>query len=483
MDDFLGALLTKESMPADAGICRYCNKGRHAIWRCRDCLISTPQCRNCMRTSHRSNPLHRIQQWNGKYFRPADLWEVGSYLLVQHHIGDPICNTLQRWCDMLESAEEIKDETEQDLLSQHRQVPVPMPVPDIQSRPETDPYDMEPCQGSIDEDDEDNNDDMFEEEDDLEVEGNPYLTTSMADANAGPGPSDNVGGIAGVDPNLASVTLRSYIRVVHTNGLHNIAMVSCQCHGEDVFPLDLFAAQLLPASLKKIKTLFTAQLLDSFRLCNLELKASAYQFYQLLRRLTQPMAPAEVPNLYREFRRMSRIWRWMKKLKWAGYASVNNPVADVKPGELAIYCPACPQAGINIPDNWKDDPARYEIIFPRVIELNIFNRWVYKRIFVADGNFKADHVRQKDEVGDVWLSEGSGMIPSRHEYLSFLAKAIERLTVSRFCNYECPGKCRCRKHLQDSLLASLCHCRCPEPALMANKDCNTDFISLSESSL
>ena len=49
---------------------------------------------------------------------------------------------------------------------------------------------------------------------------------------------------------------------------------------------------------------------------------------------------------------------------------------------------------------------------------------------MADGNFKADHVRQKNEVGDVWLSEGAGMIPRRQEYLSFLATAIERLTVS-----------------------------------------------------
>ena len=55
---------------------------------------------------------------------------------------------------------------------------------------------------------------------------------------------------------------------------------------------------------------------------------------------------------------------------------------------------------------------------------------MYKRIFVGDGKFKADHVRQINEVDDVWLSEGSGMIPKREEYFSFLASAIERLTVS-----------------------------------------------------
>jgi hypothetical protein len=48
---------------------------------------------------------------------------------------------------------------------------------------------------------------------------------------------------------------------------------------------------------------------------------------------------------------------------------------------------------------------------------------------VADGNFKADHVRQKSDIDNVWLSEGSGMVPKRDEYLAFLKTAVERLTV------------------------------------------------------
>ena len=56
---------------------------------------------------------------------------------------------------------------------------------------------------------------------------------------------------------------------------------------------------------------------------------------------------------------MARIWRWMKKLKWAGYAGGPNKVKDVGAGELAIFCPACPQPGINIPDNWREDHARH----------------------------------------------------------------------------------------------------------------------------
>ena len=47
----------------------------------------------------------------------------------------------------------------------------------------------------------------------------------------------------------------------------------------------------------------------------------------------------------------------MKKLKWAGYAGMPKSVKDVKPGKLAIFCPACPQPGINILADWKKDHA------------------------------------------------------------------------------------------------------------------------------
>lgn len=351
--------MTRETLPAGTGICRNCNIAI-AVWRCKDCILATPMCRACLRNSHKESPLHRIQHWNGSYFRNAELWEVGTYLLVRHHTGEAMCDTLHKWSHLLESAELTKDRMEQDNLRQWIPVPEPEPVP--HSHGDDDYIDMEQEKDiphdDIDDDDldEDGKDELADKDDELD-DFIPYLYVT------GEGAGSRTGDGTGIDPILASVTVGSYHRVIHTNGLHHLAMVSCQCKGQESLPLDLFAAQLLPASLKRIKTLFTAQLLDMFRLSNLELKASAYQFYQLLRRLTKPMSPGEVPNLYREFRRMSRIWRWMKKLKWAGYAGSSKPVSTVGPGELAIFCPACPQVGINIPVNWKEDPARQVIVF------------------------------------------------------------------------------------------------------------------------
>lgn len=67
-------------------------------------------------------------------------------------------------------------------------------------------------------------------------------------------------------------------------------------------------------------------------------------------------------------------------------------------------------------------------------------RFVYKVVLVADGNFKADHVRQKSN-DDIWLMDGAGMAANRQQYWDFLATAIERLTV-RGVVVRCRGRVR-----------------------------------------
>jgi hypothetical protein len=206
-----------------------------------------------------------------------------------------------------------------------------------------------------------------------------------------------------------------YVRVVHTNGIHHIALVYCSCRGHENIITDLIYAGWVPTSFIRIRTIFTAAVLDRFRYCNLEMRSSAYQFSQMLRRITNSLNPARVVNLYQELRRLSRLWRWLKKLRWAGYAQKTGKPLTPKPGELGIFCPACPQVGINIPDNWKDDPN---------------SSWVFRRFLTVDGNFKADHVRQKSAADDMWLSDGLGMTTKRSEYIEFLKTAKERKTVS-----------------------------------------------------
>jgi len=58
------------------------------------------------------------------------------------------------------------------------------------------------------------------------------------------------------------------------------------------------------------------------------------------------------------------------------------------------------------------------------------NRFVFRPVLVTNGNFKADHVKQKKDE-DIWLLDGGGMVPNQQEYAKFLKTALEIPTVSR----------------------------------------------------
>ena len=146
-----------------------------------------------MRQYHRENPFHRIEQWNGSYFRHAELWEVGTYLLVQHHAGEPICETLRRWCNLIESSEETKDILEQEKLRRciPAEIPAPNPVPDLDTFLNNSDIDMDMGNSGMDDnlmDEEDDGDDI---DDGVEDFDNiiPYITT----AGAGAGVSASAG--------------------------------------------------------------------------------------------------------------------------------------------------------------------------------------------------------------------------------------------------------------------------------------------------
>ena len=60
----------------------------------------------------------------------------------------------------------------------------------------------------------------------------------------------------------------------------------------------------------------------------------------------------------------------MKKLRWASYTDSSKMIDEVQPGELAIYCLACPQPSINISENWREDPARH-------VSFSFFRKKIY----------------------------------------------------------------------------------------------------------
>ncbi|KAF8150124.1 hypothetical protein B0H34DRAFT_826383 [Crassisporium funariophilum] len=437
-------------------------------------MANRPVCRRCMRHTHTQSPFHRIERWTGDSFRRAALWEVGTYVLVPHDGPKPICEGLEFQRGFLERLQINTDNVEELKLGQMRERWMLASAPASSSAlgPDEDAKMGDVEQDTWEQDNlsdaeffkwldvsreqpEEDLDEFMDGEDakdgeraKQDVRGfHPYLGTisgtgvhnadADADADRDLDTATEVDAEshtrADADPAVdvimpwtaprrpgANALNNTYVRALHVNGIHHIAMVTCNCHGEDHIAMDLVASRLLPASFTRIQTLFTAPLMDYFRLCNLELKASAYQFYQLIRHLTRPIGNSEIVNLYNEFRRMSWLWRWMKKLKWAGYGHNKQDPLNPPAGSLANFCPTCPQPGQNLPQDWKNDP----------------NRWVFRVLLAGNGNFKADHVRQKKDA-DVWLIDGGGKFPKRDHYFAFRARAIERFTNALLASKAC----------------------------------------------
>ncbi|KAL4066035.1 hypothetical protein J3A83DRAFT_4190317 [Scleroderma citrinum] len=97
---------------------------------------------------------------------------------------------------------------------------------------------------------------------------------------------------------------------------------------------------------------------------------------------------------------ISRMWRLLKLLKWQGF---HSSFKDTGPGELVLFCLACPQPRVNISKEGID-----------------LSQWKFARTLMINGNFKAKHMQQKDPSNEVWLMDGKDLMVESMPYKKYL---------------------------------------------------------------
>ncbi|KAH7905933.1 hypothetical protein BJ138DRAFT_1017003 [Hygrophoropsis aurantiaca] len=65
-----------------------CVVGQLALYRCEDCFSLKLRCQKCIVLQHAQNPLHRIEEWNGRYFERITLKGLGLRVQLGHDIGE-----------------------------------------------------------------------------------------------------------------------------------------------------------------------------------------------------------------------------------------------------------------------------------------------------------------------------------------------------------------------------------------------------------
>lgn len=67
-----------------------CEEAGPRLFRCNDCFFRRPVCRSCILLNHRSNPLHRVEEWVDTHFTPSSLFKLGLPLHLGH--GGSTCH-------------------------------------------------------------------------------------------------------------------------------------------------------------------------------------------------------------------------------------------------------------------------------------------------------------------------------------------------------------------------------------------------------
>ncbi|KAG1838304.1 hypothetical protein DFJ58DRAFT_718771 [Suillus subalutaceus] len=135
-------------------------------------------------------------------------------------------------------------------------------------------------------------------------------------------------------------------------------------------------------------------------------KASAYEFYHSLVRLTDNMGLTRRKDQYESFMCMVREWRHLVMLKRSGHGHDPTGVAGTSEGQCAVLCPACPQPGKNLPDNWQDAPKS--------------KGWLYGLFLVIDANFRLKRHAVSSNKTDPSLSRGWAYFIEETSYKSYI---------------------------------------------------------------
>ncbi|KAF9467072.1 hypothetical protein BDZ94DRAFT_1329986 [Collybia nuda] len=197
-------------------------------------------------------------------------------------------------------------------------------------------------------------------------------------------------------------------------GIHSVGLDYCQCgiQNQTRF-VQLLRHRLYPATTTNPKTAATFRCLETFELLSYESKVSSFEYYHVLVRLTDNTGIHPSKNRYPQFLLMIRQWRYLKMLKCSGRGhDPNKPATSTRPGECALLCPACPQPGKNLPDDWRELPDDKKCVFSPFLGSG----------GVTEVNFRLKRKDVSSDKVDPDLGHGFAYFVEETEYKQYLSE-------------------------------------------------------------
>ncbi|KAG1870583.1 hypothetical protein DFJ58DRAFT_852169 [Suillus subalutaceus] len=172
--------------------------------------------------------------------------------------------------------------------------------------------------------------------------------------------------------------------LIDTNGIHEIGLDFCGCETAQTHTIQLLRTAWFPATTTDPR----------------------YEFYHAVARLSDNTGLHSQKDCYEAFMPIVRKWRHLKMLKRAGRGYDSAGVEGTGHGECAVICPACPQPGKNLPDNWNDAPKG--------------KCWLYGLFLAIDANFRLKRRMVSKDSVDPGLSHGWAYFVEETAYKAYL---------------------------------------------------------------
>ncbi|KJA25187.1 hypothetical protein HYPSUDRAFT_135353 [Hypholoma sublateritium FD-334 SS-4] len=216
------------------------------------------------------------------------------------------------------------------------------------------------------------------------------------------------------------------LRIVHTTGVHEVALSYCGCNREIARDLQLLRRGLYPASQQKVRTCVTFPLLKLLHLLSLMGKVSTFDMYHSIERLTNNTGMNMPRSRYRPTMRCLNQWRHLKALKRGGRGHDTTGAAGTSDGELALLCPTCPHPGINLPTNWADAPKE--------------KQFLYMSLICMDANFRLKNHLVSNFSADPGLWDGMAYMTSRLPYEEYVLSQADAEDISTCVGFQALAK-------------------------------------------
>ncbi|KAE9395621.1 hypothetical protein BT96DRAFT_958466 [Gymnopus androsaceus JB14] len=203
-------------------------------------------------------------------------------------------------------------------------------------------------------------------------------------------------------------------RVLHTNGIHEVDLSFCGCERGANMPDHI---QLL----RKDIILATFRYLELLHHLMLATKASTYDFYRGLCKVTNASGLSKDPWRYCALVRMVLQWQHLKLLKRCGRGHDPSGVAGTADGELVVQCPSCPHPGINLPKGWENDKKNADLYALRV---------------AMDANFRLKEQLVSSHSRDPGLNNGKGYFVPREPYEKYVLLLASEEDISTCAGFQ-----------------------------------------------